>query len=299
MMKKPTTYCLLTIAGTDPSGAAGIQADLQVFRDLGYHGLSVITAVVWQNTVGVRGWQAIEREGLQGQLDAVLEDIPVAGIKLGMLPDVGTIEVVSEFIHKIRSGVKADRNAQVRPIRVVLDPVMASGDGRYALSKQETMQRAVELLYGQTDVLTPNVPEAEQLLGCKIRTADEMLRAGERLMKLGAKSVLLKGGHLSDEPDFELTDVFVDADGARLLEPLARIDEDVRGTGCQLASAIACGLADGRTEFEAVDRARRYLNDLLHAPNRVRIGRGRSILVRPLRSGFLPKITQVGNDDDA
>ncbi len=286
-MRKPTTYCLLTIAGTDPSGAAGIQADLQVFRDLGYHGLSVISAVVWQNTVGVNGWQAIDREGLKGQLDALLDDIPIFGIKLGMLPDVGTIEVVSEFIREIRMIAEADK---MKPIPVVLDPVMASGDGRYALSKQETMQRAVELLYAQTDVLTPNVPEAEQLLGGKILTANEMLRAAECLLKLGPKSVLLKGGHLRAAPDFELTDVFADEDGARLLEPLAMIDEDVRGTGCQLASAIACGLADGRTAFEAVDRARRYLNDLLHAPNRVRIGRGRSILVRPMRAGFLPNV---------
>ncbi len=296
MMRKSTTRCLLTIAGTDPSGAAGIQADLQVFRDLGYHGLSVISAVVSQNTVSVRGWQAIGREGLKGQLKALLHDIPITGIKLGMLPDVDTIEVVSEFIQRVRA-VAAVEN--MPPIPVVLDPVMASGDGRYALSKENTMQRAVELLYAQTDVLTPNVPEAELLLGGKILTADEMLSAAERLLKLGPKSVLLKGGHLSAEPDFELTDVFANADGARLLEPLGRINEDVRGTGCQLASAIACGLADGLPGLEAVDRARRYLNDLLHGPNRVRIGRGRSILVRPMLPGFSPNATQVGRDDDS
>lgn len=279
-------FCLLTIAGTDPSGAAGIQADLQVFRDLGYHGLSVVSAVVWQNTVGVRGWQSIGREGLRGQLETLLEDVPIAGIKLGMLPDVASVEVVSEFITTIRAKALASG----RHIPVVLDPVMASGNGRFALSEDDTVHRAVELLYAQTDVLTPNVPEAERLLGGKILTGDEMLLAGARLMKLGPKAVLLKGGHLSAEPDFELTDVFADADGARLLEPLVRIDEDVRGTGCQLASAIACGLVDGRTAFEAVDRARRYLNDLLHASNRVRIGRGRSILVRPMRVGYLPDL---------
>src|SRR5690554_4849020 len=164
MMRKSTTRCLLTIAGTDPSGAAGIQADLQVFRDFGYHGLSVISAVVSQNTVSVRGWQAIGREGLKGQLKALLHDIPIAGIKLGMLPDVDTIEVVSEFIQRVRAVAAAEN---MPPIPVVLDPVMASGDGRYALSKENTMQRAVELLYAQTDVLTPNVPEAELLLGGK------------------------------------------------------------------------------------------------------------------------------------
>lgn len=296
MKKKPVTYCLLTIAGTDPSGAAGIQADLQVFRDLGYHGLSVVTAVVWQNTVGVRGWQSMGPEALSAQLETIAEDVPIAGIKLGMLPDVASVEVVSAFISRLRSSATATNRGA---IPVVLDPILASGDGRYPLSKQETMHRAVELLYAQTDVLTPNVPEAEQLLGSTIRTADEMLQAAERLQKLGPRAVLLKGGHLSEQPEFELTDAFADRDGARLLPALPAIDEDVRGTGCQLASAILCGLAGdclegqrgGLTAVEAVEQARRYLNDLLHASNRVRIGRGRSILVRPMRAGFLPNVT--------
>ncbi|MBA2661737.1 MAG: bifunctional hydroxymethylpyrimidine kinase/phosphomethylpyrimidine kinase [Bradymonadaceae bacterium] len=268
--------CLLTIAGTDPSGGAGIQADLQVFRDFGYHGLSAITAVVWQNTCGVGGFEAMSGEVLGEQLRALAEDVAIEGVKLGMLPAVTTVEAVCAFL------------ANCAHVPVVLDPVMASGDGGHLLSANEAVLSAAGLLHPFVAVLTPNVPEAERLLGRTIQTHDAMLEAAASLRQFGAKAVLLKGGHLVGQADFVLTDAWADADGARLLEALLPIEQDVRGTGCQLASAILAGLVDGLAPMEAALGARRYLNDLLHR-RRANIGRGRPVIVRSTAGGILPE----------
>lgn len=258
---------VLSVAGTDPSGAAGIQVDLQVFRDLGCHGLSVVTAVVWQNTQGVRGFEPMSAAVVAAQLEAVIEDLPVDAIKLGMLPSAEVVEVVADYMARWRAlGVP-----------VVCDPVLASGDGQVALGSAEVVEAMRRRLLPLVDVLTPNVPEAVALLGGE---RFERLEVGaEALLGVGPKAVLLKAGHWQDAQVEGFADCWADAQGARLMPALAGIDEDVRGTGCQLSSALAAGLAGGHTPYEAASRARELLNDWLWR-RRLSPGKGRAMIVR-------------------
>lgn len=261
-------HALLTIAGTDPCGAAGIQVDLQVFRDHGFHGLSAISAVVAQNTSGVRAYEPVSQAIFQGQLDALLEDIPFEGVKIGMLPTARSIEEVGQFL---------DRR---RPPFVVLDPVLASGDGGHALSAAGALEALVEVLVPRVSVLTPNVAESSAILGRPLATLDDLLLAAEDLCRLGCPGVLLKAGHLPHRGSDDLIrDVWADHEGALVLEGLERIEADVRGTGCQLSSALLCGLAEGRSPREAAQGARGYLNRLLRT-RVARPGRGRPLVIR-------------------
>ncbi|MFU8806131.1 MAG: bifunctional hydroxymethylpyrimidine kinase/phosphomethylpyrimidine kinase, partial [Bradymonadaceae bacterium] len=258
----------MTIAGTDPSGAAGIQVDLQVFRDFGYHGLSAISAVVSQNTVGVRAYEPMSARTLQGQLDALMEDIPMAGIKIGMLPTAEAVEVTARFL-----------DAQPA-CPVVLDPVLTSGDGKHSLIGPGGSDALLARLLPRVSVVTPNVNEAQVMLGRSLETMEDLLLAAEDLCRLGCPGVLLKAGHLAGESAAStISDVWADARGARVLEGLTRIDVDVRGTGCQLSSALSCALVDGLEPLDAAEKARHYLNVLLqsrvHSP-----GRGRPIIIR-------------------
>ncbi len=275
---------LLTIAGTDPSGGAGIQVDLQVFRDFGFHGLSAITAVVWQNTVGVRGFETIEPVHVCDQIDAVVDDIPVAGIKIGMLARAETVEMVGRWL--ARRSFEAP---------VVLDPVLTSGSSGSSLHRPGMVEQVRSRLVPEVDCLTPNVPEAEALLEADVEIGDEgtMLEAAERLCEQGAGAVLLKGGHFAagdggggaEEDEATIRDVLAVGDGeAQWLEPLERVEADVRGTGCQLSSAVCAELSRGRSMREAVERSRRYLNRKLRC-DAERIGRGRPVVVRGERLG--------------
>lgn len=269
--------CLLTIAGTDPSGGAGIQVDLQVFRDRGFHGLSVVTAVVAQNTVGVRGFEVVDAECVGAQLEAVFEDIPVAGIKIGMLGSAETVEVVVDVLEE-----RAER------VPVVVDPVLASGSGTSALYRSGLVEAMREQLVPEVDCLTPNIPEAKALLDDEIDDEQEMLEAAEALCELGPGSVLLKGGHLSAHRDEEtIRDVFADGDEAAWLSEMERIDDDVRGTGCQLSSALCAELAGRKSPREAAQEARTYLNRVIRE-NRHNIGGGRPVVVRAERTGEEP-----------
>ncbi len=266
--------CLLTIAGTDPSGGAGIQVDLQVFRDRAFHGLSVVTAVVAQNTAGVRGFEIVDPECVGAQLEAVFDDIPVAGIKIGMLGSAETVEVVVEFLR-----TRAD------DIPLVVDPVLASGSGTSALYRAGLVEVMREQLVPEVDCLTPNIPEAKALLDDEIKDEQEMCEAAEALCELGPRSVLLKGGHLAAHRDEEtIRDVFAEGDDVAWLAEMERIDEDVRGTGCQLSSALCGELADGEPPREAVERARAYLNRMIREKRR-QIGGGRPVVVRAERTG--------------
>ena len=257
------TDILLTIAGTDPSGAAGIQADLQVFRDFGFHGASVITSVLWQNTVGVRGQRPVELDVLRAQLDAVLSDLAVSAIKVGLVPTAAHWDVILDSLPAATP--------------VVVDPVFASGDGRTPLVTQDVLD-AVRRSLSRVDVVTPNAPEAAALTDVAVATLDDALRAAEHLVALGARAVLLKAGHLSQRSQ-AIRDVWADAGGARLMQPLPAIEVDVRGTGCQLSSAVAAGLARGDAPFDAAESARGYLSELLRL-RRQRIGHGREVVVR-------------------
>ncbi len=256
---------LLTIAGTDPSGGAGIQVDLQVFRDFGFHGLSVITALVCQNTTGVRRFEAASAALLADQLDVLLEDVTPAGVKIGMVP---TPELVVEIARAI----------EPLSCPVVFDPVMASSS-HHELTHTGTVEAMRERLIPRVDVLTPNVGEAQVLLDRVIETRTDFEQAGVDLLDLGCAAVLLKAGHLRDRGECGIADVLATPAQLHPLAELAAVDADVRGTGCQLSSALAATLAGGEPLVEGVEHARRYLNELLHTRRRD-VGRGRPVIVR-------------------
>lgn len=263
---------LLTIAGTDPSGGAGIPVDLQVFRDFGYHGLSVVTAVVAQNTTGVRSFESVDGTHVADQIDAVFDDIPVGAVKIGMLATADVVKSVAAPL----SGID-------EAIPVVYDPVLASGGGDARLERAGMVEALGDGLLERVDWLTPNIPEAEALLGVCIGEPADMERAAAQLLDLGPSAILLKAGHLADDRA-DLSDLLaLDGEGdeprVRWLTPLERVPDDVRGTGCQLSSALAAALADGDVGEAAAERARRYLNDLLHHHRRT-IGHGRPVIVR-------------------
>lgn len=256
--------CVLTIAGADPCGGAGVQVDLHVMRDHQCHGLSAITAVVSQNTQGVRRWRACPPELVRDQLLAIAEDIPVAAIKLGMLASPDVVQVVGELLSTHQALVSCP---------VVCDPVLASGDGTVELGKQHLVEAMQHMLFPHVDVLTPNIPEAETLLG---HTIEDPMEAVEAIAGRVRGGVLLKGGHWRG-------DVAVDwwSDGmlTQSLRSMPRLDIDARGTGCQLSSAIACQLARGEDFIAAIEKARDYLHHLLtHAP--AYIGKGKPVIVR-------------------
>lgn len=255
---------VLTIAGTDPTGAAGITADLGVFSDFGCNAASVITSVVWQNSMGVRGLRALEPDEVIAQLDAVLEDLELSAIKIGML---GSAEI-ADAVAKRLSGLG---------LPIVLDPVMASGDGAHAMWLSGGSSSPWASILEVSTLITPNVPEFLILTGKESlspQTVHEELMAA--VSDLGT-DILLKAGHLPDDKD-TITD-FLGLRGhpeTISLMPLPRIPDDVRGTGCALSSAIAASLVSNQDPLRAVEHAREYLSLRLQA--RYWPGKGRPSL---------------------
>jgi hydroxymethylpyrimidine/phosphomethylpyrimidine kinase len=233
---------VLIVAGSDCSGGAGIQLDLRALFSLGVHGLSAISAVTAQSNHRVRAIHAIPARQLAAQLDAAMDDVDIAAVKIGMLGSVANIRAVARFLR--RHALKS----------VVLDPVLASTSGTALLSRAGLTSLKDDLL-PLADVLTPNVPEAARLLGSRVSGA----LAADRLLRLGARSVLLKGGHGSGD---DVVDYFVD--GTRQFEfRHRRLPFDARGTGCALSTAIAAGLASGKSRLQAVRDAERFLQRAL------------------------------------
>ena len=250
---------VLTIAGTDPSGGAGIQADLKTFSALGAYGMSAITAVVAQNTCGVRGFVALEPAFVADQIDAVFEDVRVDAVKLGMMANAPIIEAVADCL---------TRHA---PNHVVLDPVMVAKSGDHLLAP-EAVEALRARLVPLASIVTPNLPEAAVLLGRTDGwTADAMEAALPGLLELGSGWVLLKGGHLTGSA--ESVDLLHGEAGTTAL-PAPRIDTtNDHGTGCTLSAAIAALLPHHPMD-EAVRRAKSYLQDALMASSRLDVGRG-------------------------
>jgi hydroxymethylpyrimidine/phosphomethylpyrimidine kinase len=275
------TRSLLTIAGTDPSGGAGIQVDLQVFRDWGFHGLSVITAVVCQNTAGVSRFEGLSARLVEEQLTTLLDDVEPAGIKIGMVSRAEVVDVVASVVEQAREEFGCP---------VVFDPVMASSASQ-TLKMPGTVVAMRERLLPQVDLLTPNVNEAQVLLDRPIADRQSFEAAASELVELGCRAVLLKAGHLPRE-EGGMRDVLADAQGVRTLSALERVDEEVRGTGCQLSSALVAALAQGMELDEACEEARGYLNRLLHE-NRRHIGRGRAVIVRGEDAPQQPAASQL------
>ncbi len=260
---------VLTIAGSDSGGGAGIQADLKTFAALGCYGMSAITALTAQNTLGVQGIHAVPPAFLKAQIQSVVEDIGVDALKIGMLHEPAVVEVVAWAIDHYKLT------------RVVLDPVMVATSGD-RLMASETVQVLVRELFPRASVITPNLDEAALLLGHEILDADALNQAAQDLLAMGAKAVLLKGGHLAGD---EVVDLLVQADGpSRRLASPRIASQNVHGTGCTLSSAMAAYLALGHDLSESVALARTFiLGAIAHGAN-VQTGHGHG----PLNHGFLP-----------
>ncbi|MEC9369157.1 MAG: bifunctional hydroxymethylpyrimidine kinase/phosphomethylpyrimidine kinase [Pseudomonadota bacterium] len=249
----------LTIAGSDSSGGAGIQADLKTFSALGVYGASVITALTAQNTRGVTGIHPVPADFIRAQMDAVFADLDVRAVKIGML---GTAEAVKAVADGLKAGTAAP---------VVLDPVMIAASGDPLLDRGAE-KAIVDHLFPLAAIVTPNLAEAARLLGeTEAKDEDSMRRQAERLAGKGARAVLVKGGHGGGG---EAVDILHDGQGFhRFAAP--RIDtRNVHGTGCTLASAIAAGLAKGMTLAEAAGAAKTYLTGALEASNMLDVGAG-------------------------
>ncbi len=253
------TPIALTIAGSDSSGGAGIQADLKTFSALGAYGASVITAVTAQNTTGVSGIHVIPPAFILAQIEAVFSDLAIGGVKVGMVGNEAAILAVAEGLRRWGSAP------------VIFDPVMVAESGSALL--EEGAEAALRShLMPIADLITPNLPEAARLLGAS-EAVDEtmMMRQGELLLALGPKAVLIKGGHGQGA---EAVDIFLDGNNTVRLAADRVATKNTHGTGCTLSAAIAAGLASGLSLLDSVRRAKFYLtNALLHADD-LQIGRG-------------------------
>ncbi|MFK2877023.1 bifunctional hydroxymethylpyrimidine kinase/phosphomethylpyrimidine kinase [Rhodanobacter hydrolyticus] len=236
----------LTIAGSDSGGGAGIQADLKTFHARGVHGLSAIAAITSQNTRGVAAVHPVPLAHIRSQIAAVFDDFPIGAVKTGMLGSAAIVRLVAREM------------ALRKPAWLVVDPVMIATSGARLLD-EGAIAVLVNKLIPLADVLTPNLPEAEALLGYPIRSAKDCTRAGNELRELGAKSVLLKGGHGSGR---DVVDRYFDARGVMELRHL-RLKLEAHGTGCTLASAVAAELAKGQSPRSAVRRAVAYVQRAL------------------------------------
>ena len=271
---------ILSIAGSDSGGGAGIQADLKTCSALGCYGMTAITAITAQNTCGVQGIHAIPPEMLRQQIDAVVSDIGVDAVKIGMLHDPEVVHIVAQAIRQYRFK------------HIVLDPVMVATSGD-ALIARETIAVLVDELFPLVSVITPNLDEASLLLARPIQYVDELNIAAQDLHALGAPAVLLKGGHLAEQPDgnssgAQVTDVLLymqdDVTHTQTYTSPRIISRNTHGTGCTLSSAIACYLALGESLPDAVAKARAYIVQAIEQGKNVHTGQGHG----PLNHGFAP-----------
>ncbi len=256
---------VLTIAGSDSGGGAGIQADLRTFAAHGVHGASAITAVTAQNSVAVVDYVALEPRMVVAQVEAVATDMTVAAAKTGMLANRPIMEAVAEAV------------ARLRLPNLVIDPVMVAKGGDRLLDPAAE-QAYVDLLFPRAEVVTPNLMEAEALVGYPVRTLEDMRRAARDLHARGPKAVVVKGGHLEGDP----VDIYFD--GERLQELFApRIStNNTHGTGCTYSAAIAARLALGAERLDAVRGAKRYLTEAIRRSYSVGRGHGPLDHLHPL-----------------
>ena len=259
---------VLTIAGSDSGGGAGLQADLKVITALGGYGMSVITAITAQNTLGVTRIQDVDLDVVEAQIDAVLLDIGVDIVKIGMLASPEIVRTVAKALH--RHGVK----------RIVLDPVLRATSGA-SLGGDDTAQAMITELFPMATLITPNMEEASLLLGRDIAGADDFKMAAQQLLEMGPQAVLIKGGHL-DATHTQITDFLMWKtleDGLEVTQSKEfkhyRVNTlNTHGTGCSLASAIATYLADGHDLSHAVAKAIAYVEAGLEAGRFLSIGEG-------------------------
>ncbi|MCS0791588.1 bifunctional hydroxymethylpyrimidine kinase/phosphomethylpyrimidine kinase [Cytobacillus firmus] len=247
----------LTIAGSDSGGGAGIQADLKTFQELGVFGMSALTAVTAQNTKGVQGVYPMTAEAVSAQIQSIGEDLRPDAVKTGMLFSADIIESVSNEI--VRYGWK----------NVVIDPVMIAKGGA-SLLQNEAILAMKKHLIPLSLVITPNIPEAEVLTDIRIRSLEDKREAAKKLHHLGAKNVIIKGGH--DEAKDIAADLLFDGESFSEFRSSRIQTANTHGTGCTYSAAITAGLADGLTVPEAVDRAKKFIQAAIE--NDLGIGSG-------------------------
>ncbi len=245
----------MTVAGSDSGGGAGVQADLKTFAALGVYGASALTAITAQNTVAVTAVHELPIDLIAAQIEAVVSDIGVDAVKTGMLSSSEIVEVVARELD--RHGIK----------NLVVDPVMIAKSGD-PLLRQEAVDSVRTLLVPLACIVTPNVPEAETLTGMKVETDEDMREAARRIIGMGARAVVVKGGHREGPA----TDLFYD--GTEFVEFTSdRFDTvNTHGTGCTFASATAAGLAQGKSVVEAVAQAKEYVTEAIR--NSYPLGQG-------------------------
>jgi hydroxymethylpyrimidine/phosphomethylpyrimidine kinase len=243
---RPMKPIALTIAGSDSGGGAGIQADLKTFQELGVYGTSVITAVTAQNTLGVHGVYPLERNAVGNQLKAIGDDFDINAVKTGMLVDSNIIEEVAHWIKHFRWTP------------IVIDPVMVAKGGEPLLKKESREALKTELI-PLAKVITPNLVEAELLTGINIHNDKDLLIVAERLLNMGAKAVVIKGGHQFKSS--WSTDFFIHENGEQLFLRGKRIlTKDTHGTGCTFSAAITSALANGSPVKDAIISAKKYIH---------------------------------------
>jgi hydroxymethylpyrimidine/phosphomethylpyrimidine kinase len=260
---------VLSIAGSDSSGGAGIQADLKTFSALGCYGMTVITATTAQNTQGVNAIHSIPVDHIIAQFEAVVNDIQPKAIKIGMLDRPEVVEALADLLKEIK-------------VPIVFDPVMVATSGD-RLIQEETIEAIKEKLFPLVTLITPNLDETEILCGFKIQSLDDMVKAAAFLQFYIPNAVLIKGGHLDSEMIYDL---LVNADGEEVIFENVKIaSQNVHGTGCSLSSAIAGELAKGHKLQEAVTKARNYIYQAILLGRSVKTGEGNG----PLNHFFNPQ----------
>ena len=267
---KKKYYRVLTIAGSDSGGGAGIQADIKTISAMGCYAASAITAVTVQNTIGVQAVHPVPLDILEGQMDAVLSDIGADAVKIGMLHSAEVVRLVADKLEQY--GIK----------QVVLDPVMVSTSG-HRLMEEDAVAVLKSRLMPLARVITPNVPEAEILAGCTITSERDFDAIARQLSANGGVSVLLKAGHLDDD---ELVDYFYNAeDGTITRLPSRRIyTRNTHGTGCTLSSAFAAALARGEDLTCAAKSAKKFIEQAIFSGAEYELGGGHG----PVNHGFGP-----------
>ena len=236
----------LTIAGSDSSGGAGVQADLKTFSAIGTYGMSVITAITAQNTMGVFDVEELSRNIIKEQMKAVFEDIMPKAVKIGM---VSSPEIILEIVDNLK---------KYKPETIVVDPVMISKSG-YSLLRPEAKENLIKYLIPIAYLITPNVPEAEEITGMKIETVEDMKKAGNIILNMGPKYVLMKGGHLEGD----CVDVLIGKDMFEVFKGERINRKNTHGTGCTISSAITSHLALGYDIKEAVRLSKEYITEAI------------------------------------
>lgn len=249
---------VMSIAGSDSSGGAGIQADLKTFSALGVYGATAITAITAQNTQGVNSQFALEPQMVYDQIAAVMDDIEPSVVKIGMLSNVEIVNAVADALSNY-------------DVKIVLDPVIVSTSG-HRLLYVEAQDVIKERLLPMCEIVTPNIPEMETLANMPVSTYEEKEKAANHLLSLGAKSILLKGGH--EEGEIKKDYLFFNGQQSLSFVSETILTKNVHGTGCTLSSAIAAFIARGLSLEDAVREAKLYVTEAIRAGADVKIGHG-------------------------